>query len=81
MFFLAGAALLGTLFTEDKSAILILATIGKFGVISAFGIIYVQAAELFPTVVRSSGIGSSSACGRIGAILAPIVCRELVGTV
>ncbi len=35
--------------------------------------VYLYAAELFPTVLRNSGVGSSSMCARIGSIIAPIV--------
>ena len=48
-----------------------LTSVGKFGVSAAFSIVYIFAAELFPTVVRSSGIGASSFCARIGGIVAP----------
>jgi OCT family organic cation transporter-like MFS transporter 4/5 len=52
--------------------------IGKFCVTCSFGIIYVYSAEIYPTVVRGVGVGSSSMVGRIGSILAPFV-KELVG--
>ena len=55
-----------------------MSTLGKFGAICAFAIIYVQAAEIFPTVLRNSGIGSSSSIARVGSILAPVIGRELV---
>ena len=53
------------------------AMIGKFCVTSSFGIIYVYSAEIYPTVVRNVGVGSSSMVGRIGSILAPFV-KEMV---
>ncbi len=56
----------------------IMSQIGKFFVTMAFAVIYVYAAELYPTVVRSTGMGMSSLMARIGAILAPAVGRELV---
>ncbi|XP_002741807.2 organic cation transporter protein-like [Saccoglossus kowalevskii] len=48
-----------------------LAMLGKFGITSAFGMIYVYSAELFPTPLRSVGVGTCSMCARIGGILAP----------
>ena len=36
----------------ESPGILAMATIGKFGAVCAFAIIYVQAAEIFPTVIR-----------------------------
>ncbi|XP_046583399.1 organic cation transporter protein-like [Haliotis rubra] len=47
--------------------------VGRFGISGAFAIIYVFAAELFPTLVRNSGIGVSSLSGRIGLIIAPYI--------
>ena len=62
---------------EFPGLILAMATIGKFGAVCAFAIIYVQAAEIFPTVVRNTGIGTCSAMARVGAVVAPIIGREL----
>ncbi|XP_070567954.1 organic cation transporter protein-like [Ptychodera flava] len=48
-----------------------LAMIGKFGISASFGIVYVYSAELFPTPVRSFGIGICATCSNFGAILSP----------
>jgi len=45
--------------------------IGKFGITSAFGIVFLYSPELFPTTLRSLGTGISSFCGRIGNMSAP----------
>ncbi|XP_071963436.1 organic cation transporter protein-like [Antedon mediterranea] len=47
--------------------------IGKFGIAASFAIIYVFSAELYPTPVRSAGMGISSMSARVGGILAPII--------
>ncbi|XP_074623827.1 organic cation transporter-like protein isoform X2 [Acropora palmata] len=52
---------------------IIFAMIGKFSVMNSFDAIFVFSAELFPTVVRSIGLGTSSATGRVGAITSPFV--------
>ncbi|XP_043199199.1 organic cation transporter protein-like isoform X1 [Amphibalanus amphitrite] len=49
------------------------ALLGKFGAAGMFAIVFVYGAELFPTDVRNTGIGMSSAAGRIGSILAPFI--------
>ncbi|XP_033127195.1 organic cation transporter protein-like [Anneissia japonica] len=49
------------------------ALIGKFGIAGSFGIIYVFSAELYPTPVRSVGMGISSMTARVGGIIAPII--------
>ncbi|XP_043232281.1 organic cation transporter protein-like [Amphibalanus amphitrite] len=49
------------------------AMIGKFCISASFAIVYVYSAEVFPTVLRTTGVGSSSMCARIGSIVAPYV--------
>jgi hypothetical protein len=46
---------------------------GKFGAASAFSIVYLYTAELYPTVVRSTAVGLCSMMARIGGISAPQV--------
>ena len=77
MYFLLGGSLLLSLTMPTTQSVLAMATIGKFGAVCAFAIIYVQAAEIFPTVVRNTGIGTSSSMARVGAVLAPIIGREV----
>ena len=55
---------------------LTLALVGKFGAAACFTIVFVYTAELFPTEIRSTAIGSSSLCGRIGGMLAPQVNHD-----
>nr|XP_004666577.3 solute carrier family 22 member 5 isoform X1 [Jaculus jaculus] len=49
----------------------VLVMVGKFGVTSAFSMVYVYTAELYPTVVRNMGVGVSSTASRLGSILSP----------
>ena len=51
----------------------VLANVGKFGVSAAFAVIYVWSAELFPTMVRNSGMGSSSMMARVGGMICPYI--------
>jgi hypothetical protein len=50
-----------------------LAALGIFGMSVAFPTAYLYTAELFPTVVRNVGLGSSSMCARFGSMVAPYV--------
>ncbi|XP_038156291.1 solute carrier family 22 member 13 [Cyprinodon tularosa] len=50
-----------------------LAMVGKFGITASFAVIYVYTAEIFPTVVRQTGIGMSSMFARMGGVLAPAI--------
>ncbi|GFG40420.1 hypothetical protein Cfor_01589 [Coptotermes formosanus] len=54
-------------------AVVLLFLIGKLGVTSSFGVIVVYTAELYPTAMRSIGVGTSSTVARVGAMLAPFV--------
>ena len=56
-----------------------LALIGKCTCSGAFNLIYTYTSELFPTVLRSTGLAWSSAAARTGAILAPFIVEVHVG--
>ncbi|XP_052089051.1 organic cation transporter protein-like [Mytilus californianus] len=77
-----GVACLCTIFTvlyggdELQPLTLTLAIIGKMGSAAAFGTIYVYSMELYPTVVRTSGMGLSSSIARIGGMVAPYVAQS-----
>merc|ERR1711957_133980 len=59
--------------TTGSVLLLVLVFTGKCGVALSFAIVYLYAAELFPTDIRSSSIGIQSLVARIGGMLAPIV--------
>ncbi|KAM3596010.1 uncharacterized protein V6R79_006822 [Siganus canaliculatus] len=68
------ACLLMLAVPADHSNVLTgLAMIGKFGITASFAVIYVYTAEIFPTVLRQTGIGVSSMFARMGGVLAPII--------
>ncbi|CAM0902683.1 unnamed protein product [Alopecurus aequalis] len=45
---------------------------------ASFTIVYIYAPEIYPTSVRTTGIGVASSVGRIGGILCPLVAVALV---
>ncbi|XP_047585080.1 solute carrier family 22 member 4 isoform X2 [Lutra lutra] len=48
-----------------------LVMLGKFGITSAFSMLYVFTAELYPTPVRNMAVGFTSMASRVGSIIAP----------
>ncbi|XP_026318853.1 organic cation transporter protein-like isoform X2 [Hyposmocoma kahamanoa] len=52
---------------------LTLGCIGLWGMSISFATVYLYAGELFPTIVRNSGVGLSSTVARIGSMVAPFV--------
>ncbi|XP_022618021.1 solute carrier family 22 member 5-like [Seriola dumerili] len=47
--------------------------LGKFGITSAFCVVYAVTSELFPTVIRNSAMGCCSMAARIGTIISPFI--------
>ncbi|KXJ10286.1 Organic cation transporter-like protein [Exaiptasia diaphana] len=56
---------------------IVMSMTAKFFITFAFDTLYVFSAELFPTVARKVGLGTSSAAGRIGSISAPFIVQLL----
>ncbi|KAG0717956.1 Organic cation transporter protein [Chionoecetes opilio] len=52
---------------------------GKFCITSAYQVVYLYSSELFPTTLRTRGVGVSSMVGRLGAILSPFINDGLGG--
>ena len=44
-------------------------------VTGGFEVLYILSSELFPTVVRNVGMGTSSAWARAGSMLAPYIAQ------
>jgi MFS family permease len=57
--------------SEPEWPKVVLAALGILGMSIAFPTVYLYSAELFPTVVRNVGVGSSSMCARFGSMVAP----------
>ena len=53
--------------------------LGKMCMTGGFEVLYILSSELYPTVVRNVGMGTSSACARAGSMLAPYIA-QLVST-
>jgi hypothetical protein len=55
-----------------------LALVGKATIVSCFCTIFIYSSELFPTVIRSVGVGSCTFFGRVGSLLAPQVSETTI---
>ncbi|XP_032219345.2 solute carrier family 22 member 5 isoform X2 [Nematostella vectensis] len=58
---------------ELTALVMTFALIGKFTISAAYYQIYIHSAELYPTVIRTIGVGFASLCARVGAMGAPYV--------
>ncbi|XP_070557279.1 organic cation transporter protein-like [Ptychodera flava] len=47
--------------------------VAKLCIAATFTIVYLYAAEIYPTVVRNAGMGMSSMSARVGSIISPYV--------
>ena len=65
------------MFLELQPLTVVLSFIGKIGSSAAFGIVYVFAGELFPTVIRNVGMGAVSCAARLGGMLAPYIAKSV----
>ncbi|XP_066937712.1 organic cation transporter protein-like [Macrobrachium rosenbergii] len=53
--------------------------VGKFLITSAYQVIYLYCSELYPTTLRTRGLGLTSMMGRLGAIISPFINDKLGG--
>ncbi|KAL0276359.1 UNVERIFIED_CONTAM: hypothetical protein PYX00_003949 [Menopon gallinae] len=77
---LCSATCIAAAFTPQDIHIAVIALflLGKLGITASFGIAYVYTAEVYPTIMRSIGVGASSTTARLGALVAPFA--PLLGT-
>jgi len=68
-----GIICFSSIFTKSDLAAFVLSMIGKFFISAAFSILYIFSAELFPTVLRNTGMGISSVTAKAATMLAPVL--------
>ncbi|KAG8564121.1 hypothetical protein GDO81_016331 [Engystomops pustulosus] len=72
---LGGLAIIANIFVPNELQILrtSLAVFGKGCLAASFSCVFLYTTELYPTVIRQSGLGLGSTMARIGGIVAPLV--------
>jgi len=75
---MAGVSLTGTIFIPlgvfpYEWPILVMNILGRISAINTLAVCYIYSAEVFPTVVRNIGLGSSSFWARVGPMIAPFI--------
>eukprot|EP00095_Tigriopus_kingsejongensis_P012121 maker-scaffold97_size377342-snap-gene-2.15 protein:Tk12121 transcript:maker-scaffold97_size377342-snap-gene-2.15-mRNA-1 annotation:"hypothetical protein LOTGIDRAFT_108526" len=70
---LAGISCVASGFSQITWLTTTLTLIGKFGGSAAFALVYLYTAELYPTSLRNTAIGTSSMMARLGSLCAPIL--------
>lgn len=80
-FFLITTALLMLVFGLFKGSVMVLILFGLigFGIQGGFVGMYSVAAKLYPTQIRTTGVGWAVGLGRVGAVVGPIVGGLLIG--
>jgi MFS transporter, AAHS family, 4-hydroxybenzoate transporter len=80
--FLAATAILMVIFGFFKGSAVVLVLFGLigFGVQGGFVGLYAVAARLYPTEIRSTGVGFAMSAGRVGGIAGPFFGGLLIGT-
>ncbi len=81
LIFLVSAAVLMMVFGYFSGSIMVLVMFGLIGFMMQGGFVglYPLAARIYPTEMRTTGIGWAIGAGRLGAVLGPILAGYLVG--
>jgi len=74
---LSGALCIGCGVLDKGTTRTVLAMFGKLFASSSFSLVYMYTAELYPTTIRSSGVGVCSLMARIGGFSAPFIATSL----
>ncbi|XP_008228025.1 PREDICTED: organic cation/carnitine transporter 7 [Prunus mume] len=78
MFFLCCIFLLPLVIQQSQGLTTSLLFGARICITATFTIVYIYAPEIYPTSVRTTGVGVASAMGRIGGMICPLVAVGLV---
>lgn len=78
MFFVGCIFLFPLIFHPSPALVTGLLSGARMCITATFTIVYIYAPEIYPTSVRTTGVGVASSMGRIGGMLCPLVAVALV---
>uniref|UniRef100_A0A2P2MQS8 Organic cation/carnitine transporter 7-like n=1 Tax=Rhizophora mucronata TaxID=61149 RepID=A0A2P2MQS8_RHIMU len=78
MFFVCCVFMLPLVVHRSSRVTTALLFMARICITGTFSIIYIYAPEIYPTSVRSTGLGLASSMGRIGGMICPLVAVSLV---
>ncbi|KMS97142.1 hypothetical protein BVRB_7g178070 [Beta vulgaris subsp. vulgaris] len=78
MFFLCCLFLLPLAFNQSGGLVTPLLFGARICITATFTIVYIYAPEIYPTSVRTTGVGVASSMGRIGGMTCPLVAVSLI---
>ncbi|XP_059641971.1 organic cation/carnitine transporter 7 [Cornus florida] len=78
MFFLCCIFLLPLVFHQPQGLTTVLLFGARICITATFTVVYIYAPEIYPTSVRTTGVGVASSVGRIGGMICPLVAVGLV---
>ncbi|KAB1213095.1 Organic cation/carnitine transporter 7 [Morella rubra] len=78
MLFLCCVFLIPLVFHQPESLTTALLFGARICITAAFTVVYIYAPEVYPTSVRTTGVGVASSVGRIGGMVCPLVAVGLV---
>uniref|UniRef100_A0A7C9AFH7 Major facilitator superfamily (MFS) profile domain-containing protein n=1 Tax=Opuntia streptacantha TaxID=393608 RepID=A0A7C9AFH7_OPUST len=78
MFFICCLFLLPLAFDQSEGLVTPLLFGARTCITATFTIVYIYAPEIYPTAVRTTGVGVASSMGRFGGMLCPLVAVTLV---
>ncbi|KAI3697723.1 hypothetical protein L6452_30820 [Arctium lappa] len=78
MFFLCCLFLLPLVFHQPQAVTTGLLFMARICITTTFTVVYIYAPEIYPTSVRTTGVGVGSSVGRIGGMVCPLVAVGLI---
>ncbi|KAL9873250.1 solute carrier family 22 member 3-like [Glossina fuscipes fuscipes] len=72
-----GFLMIACVTTLKPTMVVVFAIVGLFGASITFPNTYMYAGEIFPTLVRTTGMGLCSCFGRFGSMIAPFITSDL----